>query len=77
MPGRPIKCRLQARRCARLAKSASSFEARQTCIALAETWRRLAAELESDQALLEVLSEVEFDSVTSEPTEALPVERAA
>jgi hypothetical protein len=35
---------------------------------MAETWMRLAAELESDQALLSALSEMEF----SEPYEALP-----
>ena len=37
--------------------------------ALAETWTRLAAELDSDQALLRTISELEF----SEPYEALPL----
>jgi hypothetical protein len=42
---------------------------RQTFVALAETWTRLAAELESDQALLRTLSELGF----SEPYDALPL----
>jgi hypothetical protein len=42
---------------------------RQSFNDLAETWTRLAAELESDQALLQAISELEF----SEPYEALPL----
>jgi hypothetical protein len=36
---------------------------------LADTWTRLAAEHESDEALLRAISELEF----SEPYEALPL----
>ena len=42
--------------------------ARQSLAALAETWTKLAAELESDQALLNALSEINFD----EPFYAVP-----
>jgi hypothetical protein len=69
MPGSPIECRLQAFRCSQLVETAATPESRRTLIALAETWRRLAAELESDQALVQTLSKLEF----SEPYEALPV----
>jgi hypothetical protein len=41
---------------------------RETFGALADTWSRLAAEHESDEALLRAISELEF----SEPYEALP-----
>jgi hypothetical protein len=42
---------------------------RETFTALADTWTRLAAEHESDEALLRTISELEF----SEPYEALPL----
>jgi len=41
--------------------------------ALAETWKGLAAELDSDQALLQAMSELEPSSQPSEPYEALPL----
>ena len=69
MPGDPKQCRFNAVRCLRLAKRARRPEVRQTFVALAETWTRLAAELESDQALLRTISELEF----SEPYDALPL----
>jgi hypothetical protein len=53
------QCRLNAERCLQLANRARSPEARQNYIALAETWTRLAAQLESDEALLSALSEME------------------
>jgi hypothetical protein len=68
MPGDPRQCRLNAKRCLRLAARARRPEARQTLTALAETWTRLAAELESDEVLLCTISELEF----SEPSDALP-----
>jgi hypothetical protein len=43
--------------------------ARQNFVALAETWTKLAAELEADQALLHALFELEF----SEPYDAVPL----
>ena len=69
MPGDPKECRVNAVRCLRLAKRARRPEVRQAFVALAETWTRLAAELESDQALLRTISEPEF----SEPYDALPL----
>lgn len=69
MTGNPHQCRLNAMRCLRLAERARRPELRRTFNDLAETWTRLAAELESDQALLHTISELEFN----EPYEALPL----
>jgi len=69
MPGNPHQCRLYAMHCLKLAERARRPEMRQTFIALAETWTRLAAELESDQALLQAICEMEL----SEPYYALPL----
>jgi hypothetical protein len=46
------QCRLNAERCLQLAERAGRPEMRQNLTALAETWTRLAAQLESDEALL-------------------------
>jgi hypothetical protein len=59
MAGNPSECRLHAVHCSQLAEAAATPEARQDLLALAETWRRLAAELESDQALLQTICELE------------------
>ena len=67
MPGNPEQCRLNAARCLKLAKRARRPEMRETFTALADMWTRLAAEHESDEALLRAISELEF----SEPYEAL------
>ena len=61
MPGDPNECRLHAALHLRLANRASTPEIHQSFAVLAETWTRLAAELESEQALLNTLSELEFD----------------
>jgi hypothetical protein len=61
MPGDPNECRVNAISHLRLADRASNAETRASFTALAETWTRLAAELESEQALLNTLSELEFD----------------
>jgi hypothetical protein len=63
------QCRINAQRCLALAKRASRPETRQSFTALAETWTRLAAQLESDEALLTALSELE----PSDPSYALPL----
>jgi hypothetical protein len=68
MPGNPEQCRLNAARSLKLAKHALP-EMRETFTALADTRRRLAAERESDEALLCAISEQEF----TEPYEALPL----
>jgi hypothetical protein len=72
MPGNPIECRLYALRCSQLAKAAATLESRRALLALAGTWKGLAAELESDQVFLQTI-ELEFSSRPSEPYEALPV----
>src|SRR5262249_23414591 len=69
MPGNPEQCRLNAARCLKLAKRTRRPELRETFTALADTWKRLAAEHESDEALLRAISELEF----SKPYEALPL----
>jgi hypothetical protein len=69
MPGNPEQCRLNAARCLKLAKRARRPEMRETFTALADTWTRLAAEHESDEALLRAISELEF----GKPYEALPL----
>jgi hypothetical protein len=71
MPGDPRECHLNAARCSKLAETAATPEVRRAFITSAEVWRELAAELESDQALLNTLSEFEFSSQPSEPYEAL------
>jgi hypothetical protein len=69
MLGNPEECRLNAARCLKLAKRTRRPELRETFTALADTWTRLAAEHESDEALLRAISELEF----SKPYEALPL----
>jgi len=66
MPGNPHECRLNAAHCSELAKTAVTSECR-ALLALADTWKRLAAELEADQSLLQVLSELDL---SSQPYEA-------
>ena len=68
MPGDPEQCRLNAAPCLQLSERAKDPARRQNLAALAETWTKLAAESESDQALLRTLSELEFD----EPFYAVP-----
>jgi rubredoxin len=53
-----------------LLKTAATPETHQDLLALAETWRRLAAELESDQALLRTICELEVGY--GKPYEVLP-----
>jgi len=60
MAGEPDKCRLNAMRCLRLAERARKPKVRERFTQLAETWKRLAAESESDQALLSALSEMDW-----------------
>src|SRR5262245_61639060 len=60
MAGDPDKCRLNAMRCLRLAERARKQKVRERFAQLAEIWKRLAAESESDQALLSALSEMDW-----------------
>ena len=43
MLGNPTECRLHALRCLELAETAATLESRRALIALAETWKGLAA----------------------------------
>jgi hypothetical protein len=61
------QCRLNAERCLRLAQREQKPEMRQNLAALAETWTKLAAQLEADEALLSALLELEV----GEPSDAL------
>ena len=68
MPGDPAQCRLQAARYLELSKRAKNRARRANLAALAKMWTKLAAELESEQALLNTLSEINLD----EPFDAVP-----
>ena len=72
MPGNPHECRLNAARCYELAEIAVKLESRRSFITLANLWKELAAELESDQAFLNAMSELEFSPQACEPYEVLP-----
>lgn len=69
MAGNPHKCRSHADRYLRLAKSAICPDESQNFTGLAETWSKLAAEIESDKGLLRMFLELEF----SQAYEALPL----
>jgi hypothetical protein len=58
--GKPQKCRLNALLCSVQAEQAATPQARQDFIAMADTWNKLAAELESDDRLLQAMSEMEL-----------------
>ena len=76
MPGDPAQCRLNAVRCFKLSERAKDPARRQSLAALAETWTKLAAELESEQALLNALSELNFDDPFYAVPEALNLRAA-
>jgi hypothetical protein len=59
MPGDPKECRQHALNCMLLAKEATTVQSKQTFHHLAQSWTRLAAELENAQALLNALDGVE------------------
>ena len=61
MPGDPKECRAHARRCAELAKVATTPEARDRFHSLQQSWIRLAADLDSAKALLDALDEMDSD----------------
>jgi hypothetical protein len=65
MPGDPAQCRLYAARYLELSEQAQDPERRRNLAALAETWTKLAAELESEQALLNALSDLTLDEPSS------------
>jgi hypothetical protein len=55
MSGDPSQCREQAAECVRLANEGATQQSRDEFIELAQVWLKVAAQLESDKALLEML----------------------
>ena len=55
MSGDPKQCREQAAECVRLANEGTTQQSRNDFIELANVWLKLAAQLESDGAVLDVL----------------------
>jgi hypothetical protein len=54
MSGDPSQCREQAAECVRLANEGATQQSRDEFIELAQVWLKLAAQLESDKALLDM-----------------------
>jgi hypothetical protein len=69
MPGDPTACREHARRCSELAALVATPEEREHFLSLERTWIRLAAELESAEAFLNTMDEID-------PKEPYPPEAA-
>lgn len=61
MPGDPKECRRHARRCAELARVATTEEARAQFLSLQQSWIRLAADLYNAQALIRALDEMDAE----------------
>jgi hypothetical protein len=59
MPGDPNECRERARHCAEAARIANAPEERELFASLAQSWTRLAAELEEAQVFLNTMAQVE------------------
>jgi len=60
MSGDPKACREHARRCAELAGLAATPEEREHFLLLESAWIRFAAELESAEAFLKTMDEIDF-----------------
>ena len=76
MPGDPRECRQHALTCVRLAQTSASSQAREQFANLAQTWIRLADDLE--RSLLErSLAFLDALEDETEPAEAKPGRRAA
>jgi hypothetical protein len=59
MPGNPKECRRNALTCMQLAQTAPSPEAREHFAELSQTWLGLAGDIESGQALVDLLNDFE------------------
>lgn len=57
MPGDPKECREHAKCCAWIAAAASNPLVRDNFLSLAQTWSRLARELEANKRFLDALGE--------------------
>ena len=66
MPGDPKECRQHALNCTLLAKEATAAQSKEIFQNLAQSWNRLAAELEDVQALLNALNEMELRNASSD-----------
>ena len=62
MPGDPKECREHAKRCAELAKAATTPEARDQFLSLQMSWIRLAADLDNAKAFIDALDEMDSAS---------------
>jgi len=62
MPGDPTQCRVQAASCLALSRRAWRPEVKEIFTELAQTWRKLAAESEADQALFKRSARLIFSS---------------
>jgi hypothetical protein len=71
MPGNPKEWRAHALRCEELARAARTPDARQHFSYLAQSWNRLAADLEGTEAFLDALEGLE-----PERTNILPLRRS-
>ena len=60
MPGDPRACREPARPCAELAAFAATPEEREHLLSLESTWIKFAAELESAEAFLKTMDEIDL-----------------
>jgi len=69
-------CRRHALNCRRLAKEATTTQSKQTFQNLAQSWTRLAAELEQAQALLNSLNGMEFKNAPASSDKAEQYEEA-
>jgi hypothetical protein len=69
MPEDPHECELNEARFRQLAESASTPNERESLLSLAETWKRLLAETQAEEALLDTLVSMEL---SGEPWNALP-----
>jgi hypothetical protein len=56
----PAACREHARRCAELAAFAATPEEREHLLSLESTWIKFAAELESAEAFLKTMDEIDL-----------------
>jgi hypothetical protein len=66
MPGDPTKCRERAMDCLLLAKEASDAQSKQMFLDLAQSWSRLAAELDDTLAFLNTLKTIKFEEGSEE-----------
>lgn len=72
MPGDPDECRKHAQCCLRQADAASSSLVRDNFLSLAQSWMRLARELEASERLLASLEEPLVESRGVQGNHTLP-----